>query len=157
LRVSTNGQTADNQRLSLETVCEQRGVEAYGDNCVSDAKGRSQRPSLDAPLKDARGRFNVVLALALDRLGRSLLDLLDTLSELEAAGLALAPYTGNRHHHARGGEFAEFEWAMIRSRARADLNSAPGVRLGRPRIGARVLVTICSRLGRAKASRKSRS
>ena len=65
LRVSTDGQTSDNQRLALEAVCEQRGwqvVQVYADNGVSGAKGRSQRPGLDALLKDgARGRFNVVL------------------------------------------------------------------------------------------------
>ena len=87
VRVSTDGQTVDNQRLALEAVCEQRGwqvVQVYADNGMSGAKGRNQRPGLDALLKDAsRGRFNVVLAWALDRLGRSLLDLLDTLSELE--------------------------------------------------------------------------
>jgi DNA invertase Pin-like site-specific DNA recombinase len=65
-------------------------VQVYSDNGVSGAKGRSQRPGLDALLKDAsRGRFDVVLAWALDRLGRSLMDLLDTLSELEAVGVAL--------------------------------------------------------------------
>jgi uncharacterized small protein (DUF1192 family) len=64
----------DNLRLALETVCEQRGwgvVEVYADNGVSGAKGRNQRSGPDALLKDAsRGRFNVVVALALDRLGR---------------------------------------------------------------------------------------
>jgi len=78
LRVSTDGQTVDNQRLALEAVCEQRGwqaVQVYADNGISGAKGRSQRPGLDAMLKDAaRGRFEVVLAWALDRLGRSLMD-----------------------------------------------------------------------------------
>ena len=90
LRVSTDGQTVDNQRLALEAVCEQRGWQialVYSDNGVSGFKGRKQRPGLDALLKDAaRGRFDVALAWALDRLGRSLLDLLDTLSELEAVG-----------------------------------------------------------------------
>ena len=92
LRVSTDGQTVDNQRLALEAVCEQRGwqiTQVYADNGISGAKGRNQRPDLDALLKDAaRGRFDVVMAWALDRLGRSLLDLLDTLGELEAAGVA---------------------------------------------------------------------
>ncbi len=61
LRVSTDGQTVDNQRLALEAVCEQRGwrvVEVYSDNGMSGAKGRSQRQGLDTMLKDAsRGRF----------------------------------------------------------------------------------------------------
>ena len=58
LRVSTNGQTVENQRLALEAVCEQRGwqlVQAYCDNVVSGAKGRVLRPGLDTMLKDASG------------------------------------------------------------------------------------------------------
>lgn len=67
-----------------------RPAAVYADNTVSDAKGRSQRSALDAMLKDAsRGRIDVVMVWALDRLGHSLLDLLDTLGELEAAGAAL--------------------------------------------------------------------
>ena len=93
LRVSTDGQTVENQRIALEAVSEQRGwhvVEVYSDNGASGAKGRKQRPGLDAMLKDAsRGRFDVVVAWALDRLGRSLVDLLDTLGELEVAGSSL--------------------------------------------------------------------
>jgi DNA invertase Pin-like site-specific DNA recombinase len=56
VRVSTDGQTVDNQRLALEAVCEQRGwqvVQVYSDNGVSGSKGRNQRPGLDALLKDA--------------------------------------------------------------------------------------------------------
>lgn len=56
LRVSTDGQSVDNQRLALEAVCEQRGwqvVQVCSDNGVSGSKGRSQRPGLDAMLKDA--------------------------------------------------------------------------------------------------------
>ena len=121
LRVSTDGQTVDNQRLALEAVCEQRGwqiTQVYSDNGVSGFKGRQQRPGLDALLKDAaRGRFDVVMAWALDRLGRSLLDLLDTLGELEAAGIALVLHrqaivtatSAGRMFFQVTGAFAEFE------------------------------------------------
>src|SRR5580704_16082223 len=152
LRVSTDGQTVDNQRLALEAVCEQRGwqlVPPYSDNGVSGAKGRSQRPGLDTLLKDAsRGRFDVVLAWALDRLGRSLVDLLDTLNELEAAGAALVLHQqaidtttpAGRMFFQVTGAFAEFERGMIRSRVVAGLERARsrGVRLGRPRTGVKV-------------------
>ena len=136
VRVSTDGQTVDNQRLALEAVCEQRGwevVQVYADNGISGAKGRKQRPGLDALLKDAsRGRFNVVLAWALDRLGRSLLDLLDTLSELETVGVALVLHqqaidtttAAGRMFFQVTGAFAEFERAMIRSRVKAGLERA---------------------------------
>jgi len=133
LRVSTDGQTTENQRLALEAVCGQRGwqvVQAYLDNAVSGAKGRDQRPGLDAMLKDAsRGRFDVVLAWALDRLGRSLIDLLDTLGGLDAASVALVLHQqaldtttpAGRMFFQVTGAFAEFERGMIRSRVLAGL------------------------------------
>ena len=168
VRVSTDGQTVDNQRLALEAVCEQRGwqvVQVYADNGISGAKGRKQRPGLDALLKDAsRGRFNVVLAWALDRLGRSLLDLLDTLSELETVSVALVLHqqaidtttAAGRMFFQVTGAFAEFERAMIRSRVKAGLERAKarGVRLGRPRTGAKVEAVIRARLARGDGIKK---
>jgi hypothetical protein len=48
-------------------------VEIYRDAGISGAKGRDQRPGLDAMLKDAsRSRFDVLMAWAIDRIGRSL-------------------------------------------------------------------------------------
>jgi DNA invertase Pin-like site-specific DNA recombinase len=168
LRVSTDGQTVDNQRLALEAVCEQRGwqlVQVYSDNGVSGAKGRNERPGLDALLKDAsRGRFDVAMAWALDRLGRSLLDLLDTLGELEAAGVALVLHQqaidtttpAGRMFFQVTGAFAEFERAMIRSRVRAGLERAKarGVRLGRPRTGAKMEAAIRARLAAGEGVKK---
>jgi len=168
LRVSTDGQTVDNQRLALEAVREQRGwqmVQVYADNGISGAKGRNQRPGLDALLKDAsRGRFDVVMAWALDRLGRSLLNLLDTLGDLEAAGVALVLHEqaidtttpAGRMFFQITGSFAEFERAMIRSRIRAGLDRAKarGVRLGRPKTGARVEAAIRARLAAGEGVKK---
>jgi DNA invertase Pin-like site-specific DNA recombinase len=158
LRVSTDGQTVENQRLALRAVCEQRGwqlVQEYVDSGISGAKGRRQRPGLDALLKDAR-RFDVVLAWALDRLGRSLVDLLDTLGELEAAGVGLVLHQqaidtttpAGRMFFQVTGAFAEFERGMIRSRVMAGLERARarGVRLGRPRTAAKVEAAIRTRL-----------
>jgi resolvase-like protein len=71
LRVSTDGQTTDNQRLALEAVATQRGwsvVATYEDAGISGAKGRDKRPGLDKLLQDAaRARFDVVMAWALDK------------------------------------------------------------------------------------------
>ena len=158
----------DNQRLALEAVCEQRGwrvVEVYSDNGVSGAKGRSQRPGLDTMLKDAsRGRFDVVLAWALDRLGRSLVDLLDTLGELEAAATALVLHQqaidtttpAGRMFFQVTGAFAEFERAMIRSRVRAGLERAKarGVPLGRPKTSAKIEAAIRVRLAAGEGVKK---
>ena len=168
LRVSTDEQTVGNQGLALKVVCEQRGwtvVQIYSDNGVSGAKGRAQRPGLDTLLKDAlRGRFDVVLAWALDRLGRSLVDLLDTLGELETGGIALVLHQqaidtttpAGRMFFQVTGAFAEFERSMIRSRVKAGLDRAKarGVRLGRPRTGAKVETAIRARLAAGEGVKK---
>jgi DNA invertase Pin-like site-specific DNA recombinase len=71
-------------------------VEVYRDDGISAAKGRDQRPGLDAVLKDAgRRKFGVVMAWAIDRLGRSLVDLLGTIQHLEA-GAWISTSTSNR-------------------------------------------------------------
>jgi DNA invertase Pin-like site-specific DNA recombinase len=74
-------------------VAERRGwtiVETYSDASISGAKGRDKRPGLDALLNDAKRRkFDVVMAWAIDSLGRSLVDLLASIGVLEAAGVDL--------------------------------------------------------------------
>jgi DNA invertase Pin-like site-specific DNA recombinase len=160
LRVSTDGQSTDNQRLALEAVAAQRGwtvAAVYEDAGVSGAKGRDKRPGLDALLKDAtRARFDVVMAWALDRLGRSLADLIDTLRTLEGAHADLFLHlqaidtttpAGRMFFHVTGA-FAEFERDLIRSRVNAGLDRARarGVRLGRPTISGREEQAIRDRL-----------
>ena len=93
VRVSTDKQTIENQLRELRRVAEHRGwrvVQEYRDAGISGAKGREARPGLDEMLKDAqRRRFDVVMAWAIDRLGRSLIDLLGTIQALEACGVDL--------------------------------------------------------------------
>jgi len=76
LRVSTTGQTTENQRLELAAVAAQRGwhvVEVFEDAGISGAKGRDKRPAFDRLLTDAtKGRFDLIAAWSVDRLGRSL-------------------------------------------------------------------------------------
>ena len=83
VRVSTDKQTIENQLRELRRVAEHRRwnvVHEYRDAGISGAKGREARPGLDEMLKDAqRRRFDVVMAWAIDRLGRSLIDLLGTI------------------------------------------------------------------------------
>ena len=107
LRVSTDGQTTDNQRLALEAVATQRGwsvVATYEDAGISGAKGRDKRPGLDKLLQDAaRARFDVVMAWALDRLGRSLADLIGTLTVVGGRACRSVPApAGHRHHDTSG-------------------------------------------------------
>ena len=147
LRVSTDRQSVENQLARLREVAKARNweiVETYSDAGISGAKGRDQRPGLDAMLKDAtRRRFDVVMAWAIDRLGRSLVDLLGTIETLRGAGVDLyldqqaldtTTPTGKLMFSVTGA-FAEFEREMIRQRVNAGLKraKAAGVKLGRPK------------------------
>ena len=93
LRVSTSGQTIENQRRELMATAERNGwtiVAEFIDNGISGAKGRDKRPAFDALHKAAvRREFDVVMAWNVDRLGRSLQDLVSFLSEINAAGVDL--------------------------------------------------------------------
>ena len=148
VRVSTDAQTVENQTRELRQVAKRRGwdvVEVYSDAGISGAKGRNGRPGLDTMLKDAsRRKFDVILAWAIDRLGRSLSDLLDTIQHLEACGVDLyldqqvidTTTPMGKLVFQLTGAFAEFERTMIRQRIKAGLKRAvaQGVKLGRPKI-----------------------
>ena len=148
LRVSTDGQTTDNQRIELESVARQRGwdiVAQYDDNGVSGAKGRQHRKQFDAMIKAAtRGEFDMIAAWSVDRLGRSLQDLVQFLNELQSVGCDLYLHQqaldtstpAGRAMFGMCGVFAEFERSMIQERVKAGLQRAraKGTVLGRPRV-----------------------
>ena len=94
LRVSTDEQTTENQERALREVAARSGheiVAVYRDEGISGAKGRDKRPGFDAMHKDAsRRKFDIVMAWSVDRLGRSLQDLIGFLSELHSLGIDLA-------------------------------------------------------------------
>src|ERR1700727_3225836 len=93
LRVSTSKQETSNQRRELEAVAARSGwqiVKVFQDAGISGAKGRDKRPGLDALLKAVNGkRFDMVMAWSVDRLGRSLTDLLGILQALQDKGIDL--------------------------------------------------------------------
>jgi DNA invertase Pin-like site-specific DNA recombinase len=93
VRVSTDRQTVENQIAALTKVAEARGwqiVGTFSDVGISGAKTREDRPGLDDLLKRAQRReFDVVMAWAIDRIGRSLIDLLNTIETLKAVGVDL--------------------------------------------------------------------
>ena len=88
LRVSTDEQTTDNRERELRATAERAEheiVAIYRDAGISGTKGRDKRLGFDAMHKDAaRRRFDVVMAWSVDRLGRSLQDLIGFLSELHS-------------------------------------------------------------------------
>jgi DNA invertase Pin-like site-specific DNA recombinase len=144
--VSTDRQTVENQVAALTKVAEARGsqiVETFNDAGISGAKGRTDRPGLDQMLKDAqRGSFDVVMVWAIDRIGRSLVDLLNTIEGLKACGVDLyldqqaidTTTPSGKLMLQMTGAFAEFERAMIQARIHAGLRRAvaDGRKLGRP-------------------------
>src|SRR5262249_11907220 len=120
-------------------------VKVYKDHGISGAKGRDKRPAFDALHKAAvRREFDVVMGWSVDRLGRSLQDLISFLSEIHAAGVDLFLHQQGLDTTAPAGKalfqmmgvFAEFERSMIAERVRAGLKraKAEGKQLGRPRI-----------------------
>jgi DNA invertase Pin-like site-specific DNA recombinase len=147
VRVSTaNGQTTENQIRELRAwarKADHQVVQVYEDAGISGAKGRDKRPQFDAMLKDAiRREFDVLAVWSVDRLGRSLQDLIGCLNELHAAGVELYMHKqaidtttpAGKALFSMLGVFAEFERALIRERVCAGLARAreTGTKSGRP-------------------------
>jgi DNA invertase Pin-like site-specific DNA recombinase len=145
LRVSTSDQTTRNQRRELKEVAERNGwnvVKYFEDAGISGSKGREQRPGYDAMLKAiARREIDMVAAWSVDRLGRSLKNLIDFLSDLKAKRCDLYLHQQGLDTSTPSGEamfgmlgiFAKFERAMIQERVKAGLQraKAEGKKLGR--------------------------
>jgi DNA invertase Pin-like site-specific DNA recombinase len=146
VRVSTDQQTVANQLHVLTEVAQRSGwtvAHVFADEGISGAKGRDRRPGFDALLKAiARREIDIAAAWSVDRLGRSLPDLVAFLSDIQARGCDLYLHQqaidtstpSGRMLFQMLGVFAEFERAIITSRiiagqARARAN---GVKFGRP-------------------------
>jgi len=160
-RVSTNGQTTDNQVRELRKVAKRHGwnISAeYIDRGISGAKGRDKRPELDKLLKAANRRdFSIIMAWSVDRLGRSLQHLVGFLDEIHAKGVDLYLHQQNidtstpsgKAMFQMAGVFAEFERSMIQERVRAGLDRAreQGKVLGRPKVSSRIELLIRQKRG----------
>ena len=132
-------------------------VAVYQDEGISGTKGRDHRPQFDAMLKAAtRRKFDMIAAWSLDRLGRSLQDLVAFLSELRASGTDLFLHKQALDTSTAAGKamfgmvsvFAEFEADIIKERVKAGLARAraEGKRLGRRPISEVVVAQIQEQL-----------
>ena len=167
-RVSTDGQTVDNQSMELQAVADRHGwtvVEEFSDSGISGANGREKRPAFDALSKGAvRREFDLIMAWSVDRLGRSLQHLVAFLGEIHSKGVDL-------YLHQQGidtttpagkamfqmcGVFAEFERAMIQERVKAGLARAraQGKTLGRPKVNGNVEKAVLSARAKGTGKRK---
>ena len=146
-RTSTrnNGQDPETQLLALRKYAQARELEivkTYVD--VGQSGAKVSRPELDRLMKDARRRkFSIVLVTRLDRLARSLKQLVMTLDELRELGISFVSLqeafdtstsTGMLLFQVVGA-IAEFERSLIRERIALGLERAKsqGKQLGRPR------------------------
>ena len=155
LRVSTNAQTTDGQRLELQKFCDRQGWKVgkiYEDSGFSGKN--TERPELQKLLTDARAgkAGDVVVVYKIDRIARSTSDLLNILNDLRSAGVDFAASSqAIDTTTAMGkmvltflGAIAEFERETIVERVRTGLEraKADGVKLGRPRVGFDVAAAI---------------
>jgi DNA invertase Pin-like site-specific DNA recombinase len=168
IRVSTDGQTVENQRLELEQAAKMSGWEivgTYDDDGISGAKSRDHRDAFDRLCKDAtRRQFDVVMSWSVDRLGRSLQDLIGFLSELHAVGVDLYLHQQGLDTTTPAGKamfqmmgvFAEFERAMIQERVKAGLKRAraQGKTLGRPKVSRKTEVAVLAARADGTGKRK---
>jgi DNA invertase Pin-like site-specific DNA recombinase len=174
-RVSTGSQTVENQLRELRDIAERHGwivVAEFKDAGISGAKGRDQRPGLNRLMQAVtRREIDVVAAWSVDRLGRSLQDLIGLLGELHAKGVDLYLHQQGLDTSTPAGKalfqmmgvFAEFERAMIRERVRAGLEraKAQGKKLGRrrnenPKLAAEVRRLRAKGMGIGKVARTLR-
>jgi len=151
-RVSTDGQTTENQLQELRKVADRNGwqiIQEFVDHGISGAKGRDQRPAFDEMCKGVvRKEFDLVMAWSVDRLGRSLQHLVTFLDELHSKNVDLFLHRQGIDTTSPAGKmmfqmlgvFSEFERAMIKERINAGLAraKAQGKTLGRPKVSLQV-------------------
>ena len=150
-RVSTDRQSTESQLNALREYASKRAwaiSKEYIDEGYTGSN--TKRPAFNAMMADARKRkFDVLLVYKLDRLSRSLKDLITTLDDLKSMGIDFISYdngldtttpTGRLIFNVVGA-VAEFEKDIIRERVRAGLENAKrkGKRLGRPPVSSHLV------------------
>jgi putative DNA-invertase from lambdoid prophage Rac len=146
-RVSTSDQNCEMQLRELREYLGRRGWDPAGEYIDAGFSGaKTSRPQLDRLMVDARAcRFDAVVVWKLDRWGRSLAHLVQSVQELSALGIRFVAVTQNIDTDESNpmarlllhlmGAFAEFERELIRDRVNAGIRNARarGKKLGRPR------------------------
>jgi DNA invertase Pin-like site-specific DNA recombinase len=173
LRVSTDEQSVENQRRELTAAAERRGwriVAEFVDDGISGGGGRDKRPAFDRLHKAiVRREFDIVSAWSVDRLGRSLQDLIGFLGEVHSAGVELyldrqgvdTSTPAGKALFQMLGVFAEFERSIIQERIRAGIAKAraqgtkSGKAFGRPRLAAKKEAAVRALLAAGNGIRKT--
>ena len=146
LRVSTVDQHPESQLHDLRGLAAQRGFEIVQEYTDRISGVKAKRPGLDQLMADARrGKFDIVLVWAFDRLARSVRHFLEVLDELNHLQIEFVSFRENvdtggplgRAMITIIGAIAELERNLIIERVRAGMRRAKleGRRLGRPPLG----------------------
>lgn len=146
VRVSTGSQDTAMQMADIKRLAELRHWEIVS-TVEEKASGAKHRPARQRLIAEAKtGAYDAVVVWKLDRWGRSTLDVLGTVTELDSAGVAFVSVQDNIDMTTAQGRlmvqllaaFAEFERAQIRERVTAGLKHAKrngtrtGKAIGRP-------------------------
>jgi len=141
-RVSTSGQEVENQIKLLRQIVERKGyelVEVISD-VMSGSKGREDRKGFDKLIKGSiKKEWDSIIVWSVDRLGRSLKDLVSFLDEINSVGCDLYIHQSGLDTSTPSGKmmfqmigvFAEFERSMISERVKLGL-ARTDKKLGRP-------------------------
>lgn len=133
MSTADKNQTVENQLRDLLAVAERQGwtvTATFTDEGISGVKGRDRRPGYDNLLKGvARKDFDLIATWSVDRLGRSLPDLVSFLSDIQSKNVDLYLHQQGLDTSTPSGRmmfqmlsvFAEFERSMIRERILAGL------------------------------------
>ena len=145
-RTSTDKQHTENQLIKLREIAKLKGyvvVTELEDKGISGSKGREIRTGFDTLIKGAVSKeFDMIFVWSVDRLGRSLPDLISFLTEMNSVSCNLYIHNSQLDSTTPQGKllfsllsvFAEFERSMISSRVKLGLQRAvaDGKKLGRP-------------------------
>ena len=132
-RVSTDRQTNDNQLIRLREVAEARGYVVYGEYVDVASGANPKRPALTSMMEDAKiRRFEKIIAIKIDRLARSIINLLDVMTQLDKWGISIefldqpidTSTASGKLTLTILGALAEFERELIRDRTNAGLQRA---------------------------------
>lgn len=136
IRISTSEQNLDFQKDELTKI----GCDKIFEDKISGSLSKAERPGLKAAIEYARAG-DVLIVWKLDRLGRSIADLINIITELNQKGIGFKTITGDIDTTTASGKLifhifaalAEFERELIRERTNAGLKAARA----RGRVGGR--------------------
>lgn len=142
MRVSTVDQHPETQMYDLRQLASQRGYEIVNEYTDTISGAKAKRPGLDQMMADAhRGKFDVVLVWAFDRVARSVKHFLEVLDQLNHSNIEFVSFRENvdtggalgRAMIVIIGAIAELERNLIIERVRAGMRRAKleGRRIGR--------------------------